>query len=104
MSTRCKNCGSMDVMDELQWDTVVGHECCDCGYYWSIGFVGGFPGEHYFVPYQEHLEDYDDLEDTEEHPDKDLADSIGISVEALEVLTRVQQDDYIDDDDDELPF
>lgn len=101
MGVRCRKCGSTNTADELQWDTVIGHECCDCGYYWSIGFVGGFPGEHYFVPYRDEPGMFDDMDDDNEEHDE-LAEHLGLSVEALEVLTEIQQDDYIEDDD--LPF
>ena len=111
----CRRCGSRDVADELQWDTVIGHECCDCGYYWSIGRVGGFPGEHYFIPDmpsideeidlmmsdQECMEGYEDGDECETIYDYEMMEQLGISKEALDVLVEVQGEF---DDDDDLPF
>lgn len=48
MKKRCKVC--KETMDEiLQWDTVIGYYCDNCGREVKIGTVEGFAGEHYFV-------------------------------------------------------
>lgn len=107
---KCRKCGCTRLYSELQWDTVIGYECSNCGHYWSIGSVGGFPGEHYFIPdpdpdYYEDEERMNELQEQEREYDE-VAEQLGLSKEALDKLQEAQQEDnpHNFEEDDDLPF
>lgn len=99
--SKCPKCGNTDLYSECQWDTVTAQGCEECGWHKEIGYVGGFAGEHYLVPYDDYYdcEDYEDDYDNGLDPEDELVqlDQIDPNSEDWDELELL-------DDDDPLPF